>query len=428
MRKRLNTTLGFYSPSFMRLHVGSDLSLEQPDTLKDDFTGSVYLHEFIHFIQDVTTVYGLSNTNITVDYMRFVNNHLIKSSQGGFVVPVQPIPNAADNVHSNLLLANIYNGSGEDDDVTFVSHKTTLASLMASTKLINPTIIEVTYNDHLGNANVFEFGALAIVENMAYIIESECYPNCEPSPDLPYKAAEKLVELIHPSFANDRLNVLALCDASLQIFHPGQFFYETLLKIKNDKITFKKPEEIYSYCRSIQPPFNFHGATDFRSLLLAQSHLAISQITGYFNDPHFQPIKEWLENMIRTAVDYRIFNESFPLDLARGKKLDVNVPFSDFYKRVGTPLVTNNKGDAVLYDPKIKTNKADYTIIWAIDQIHQVFWGNQRNCELKPVCNEGKIKIDGRCDNEPWLRVNDKDLCPFAIMWRHWGLAGYYPI
>jgi hypothetical protein len=395
--------------------------------LYDDYTESVYLHEFIHFIQDVTTVYGLSNINITVDYMRFVNNHVLKSPPGGFNVPVLPIPQATDNVCANLELAGIYNGTGEDDEVTFTGHSPKARIVQVGTSTKTPAIIEITYTDVDGQNSSFEFGALAIVENMAYMIESECYINCEPSPDLPYKAAEKLVELIHPAFAHNRLNILALCDASLQVFHPGQFFYETLIKIKNDKKLFSKPEDIYKYCRQIQPPFNFDGATDFKSLLIAQAYVAISQITGYFNDPIFQPIKDWLEKMIRTAVDYRIYNESFLLDIARGKKLNVNKPFKYFYEKVGTPLITNDLGVATLYDPSNLSSNLNYPIIWAIDQIHQAFWGNQQNCELKDVCTIGKINIDSRCDDAPWQRVTDKDLCPYAIMWRHWKLAGYYP-
>ena len=428
MKNKLNTALGFYSPSFMRMHVGTDWSLIDYRDLNDNYTESVYLHEFTHFIQDITTVYGLSNINIVVDYMKFVNNEILKSPAGQFTVPVLPTKGKDDNVYANLEISTIYNGDGEDDYVTLTNYSISKGTVQTKNQIVNPTIIEINYNDEDGISKTFSFGALCILENMAYIIESECYTDCEESPDLPYRAAEKLVELIHPTFGNDLLNILALCDASLQVFHPAEFFYYTLLKIKNTNKVFVRPEDVYDYCKANITPFNFEGATDLTSLLKQQALLSISQIKGYFNDPAFDSIKDWLENMIMNAVDFRLSNPTFPLDIARGKMLKTNQAFRNFFINVGTPLITNDLGNVFLYDPKNNSTSLNYPIIWAINQINQVFWGYQNHCELKDVCKSGNIKIDSRCDNSPWDRVNDKNLCPFATIWRHWKLAGYYPV
>src|SRR5262249_9723190 len=101
MPRKLKTILGFYSPSFMRMHIGSDKSLQKIASINDDYTESVYIHEFTHFIQDITTSYGLSNINIIADYMRFVNNYLVRQPLGGFTVPVLPVRSGADNVDVN---------------------------------------------------------------------------------------------------------------------------------------------------------------------------------------------------------------------------------------------------------------------------------------------------------------------------------------
>jgi hypothetical protein len=102
-------------------------------------------------------------------------------------------------------------------------------------------------------------------------------------PDLPYKSAEKLVELVFPEFGSDGLNVLALCDASLKSFHPGPFFYDTLINIRDNKIPITKPEDVYDYCN--QTVINFNGINNFNSLLDKMRTDAIAQINGYFNDP-----------------------------------------------------------------------------------------------------------------------------------------------
>ena len=68
MLKKLSKVSGFYEPSFFRLHIETDNSIENINNLNDrDF--STFLHEYIHFIQDTTTYYGLNNINYNVDYL-----------------------------------------------------------------------------------------------------------------------------------------------------------------------------------------------------------------------------------------------------------------------------------------------------------------------------------------------------------------------
>jgi len=424
MKQNRYTTLGFYSPSFLRLHVGTKKSLININRLNDDSIESIYLHEYSHFIQDTTTTYGLSNICITVDYMKFVNNYVVKLPKGSFTVPVMPIPNAPDNVHANLKLSEIYNGSGEEDSITLTAHRKLKTNLSTNIRNLEVPYIEVDYKTPLGKIGCFEFGALCIAENMAYIIESECYPNCASSPDLPYLSAEKLVDLIFPHFGQDRLNILALCDASLQTLHPGPFFYDTLLQIQANKIPINRPEEVYQICN--QTIINFNGASDLNSLFTKIGVNAIAQIKGYFNDPRFQPLKDWLENMIIESVKYRQNNPTFLLDIARNGKIGVNNYFASFMRNVGTPLVTNEIGETTLSDPRPNSVTPNYSTIWAIDQIHSVFWGEQKHCELVGFCRSSGNSTDIRCTNEPWER-NLEPTCVFGQMWRHWGLTDYIP-
>jgi len=438
MKKRLNTTFGFYSPSFLRMHVDTDKSLQNLNILTDIEAESVYLHEYTHFIQDISTVYGLANISVIVDYMKFVNNDIIGNPAGAFQLPVMPIPGALDNVDANLEMQKLYNGDGEDHGVTLVAHRKRNKNVL--TNLGNQPVdyIEVDYIDVAGNNQSFDFGALSIVENMAYIVESNCYPGCQPSPDLPYSAAEKLVEIIYPAFGANRLNVLALCDISLNMFNPGLFFYDTLIDFQTNGLTFNQPEDIYQQVYNNQPIFNFNGAINFNLLLDAQANLAKQQITGYFNDNYFLPLKSWLNSMIDNAVNYRKANPYFILNIARGGEIKLNVSFKQFMKRVGTPLVTNKYGETTLFRPQNSDN-LNYPIIWAINQIFLVMWGVQSHCELAGLCSQGwhksvnicnksKPKVDLRCMQQPWERSQDKRKCPFGVMWHHWGLTGYYPI
>ena len=427
-RKIRNTTLGFYLPSFIRMHVGTYTSLANLNTLDDETAEATYIHEFTHFIQDVTTTFGFFNTYVIGEYMRMANNSIIAHPLGPFTLPVEPIPAGPDNVDVNLTLSRFLSGSGEDDVVTLVRHRLRPEQVITNNTPLNIDVVEIEYTDVNGITKFFDFGELCVSESMAYIIERECYPTCPHSPEIPYLAAEKLVDLIYQPFSQNQLNILALCDLSLMQQNPGKFFYETLIQFQVNTITFNTPEEVYNWCYNL-PNFD-KGLNHFAQL--AQQHL-----TTYLNGEIFNEINDWLQNMLTNALNYRLQNPTFVLDIARGGRLKENTAFKIFFRNVGSPLVTNTNGETTLFNPN-STSALNYSIILALDQINSIFWGIKYNCDLVGICsarwhnivnlsNNSKPKVDMRCATEPWLRSEDKKLCPLAIVWYNWGLTGYYP-
>jgi len=340
-------------------------------------------------------------------------------------------PLSGDSVGMNQELQSIYMGTGDDDEASFHYHYKTFdnVALLDGIKQVPKVVIE--YLTNCGDKRDFEFGSICVMESMAYILERCCYPNASRSPDIPYSSAEMLVELIYPDFGKNPLNILALCDASMQSFNPGTFLYDTLLEIEKAKKQFAKPEDVYTFCYSIHPPFNYNNTKHTLDTLFPEiAKTAKKQIQDYFNHGYFNPVKDWLGNLFDQAMNYRLKNPYFPLDIARGGVAPTNLALSNFIKAVGTPLVSNNNGDVVLGDPKAGTSSgSQYALIWAIDQINSVFWGIQKNCDMIPLCNKNKnIKVDTRCVSSPWERSNDDEKCPFAQIWFHWGLKNYSPV
>ncbi len=341
-------------------------------------------------------------------------------------MPVIPVQNNTDNVYANLLLQrSCYNGSGEDDEANLTGHQKLQRQVDSRMGRKDVPYILIDYNTPDGRTESFEFGALCIVESMAYIMETECYPNAPPSPDLPYRAAEKLVELIYPELGADRLNVLALCDASLAAFHPGQIFYDVLLTIRNQPALVNSPEDIYSLVASVA--INYNG----RPMTIAQlfdpvGSKAVNQMVGYFHDINLDPVRDWLRDLVSMGIRYRRANPTFPLNIARGGHMTQNRAFADYMSNVGTPLITNACGEVSIADPRAVRTPPNYGVIWAINQIYDVLMGYQRNCELVDFCRQGGIHTDNHCTNSPWNKTSQAS-CAFGQMWRHWALTNYYP-
>jgi len=213
MREQLFTTLGFYRPSFFKMQVNSTDNLENLSLLSD-ITSAIYLHEYIHFLQDISTTFGFMNISTVVDYIKYVNQSAINGTSRTFKVPVNPKPSANDEVYFNLNLKKNYVGSVNDivnATITNINKTSTLVTLKNGNQNINTVTID--YTDKTGKLAYHQFGSHCIIESMAYLVENSIYPNLLPSaPDFPYRTAQKVVDFEYPILLQNPLNILALCD------------------------------------------------------------------------------------------------------------------------------------------------------------------------------------------------------------------------
>ncbi|WP_146151360.1 hypothetical protein [Chitinophaga niastensis] len=389
---------------------------------------AVYLHEYIHFIQDVSTTFGYSNISITADYMRFVNNTVIASKKAVFSVPLLPPKKDPFNVYDNLKLKKYYNGDEAKGELKFNGYRVIPLFLDDLNNPVPLNIIELNCTTSDGRLKKFEFGGICIMESMAYIIQTECYPDILRQSDFLYVGAEIVAKAIYPKFASNRLNVLALCDASLGVYNPGFFFCSLLESMKRDNVSFTDPVQIYlySHCnisdRSNKP-------IDLRDLHSSAASQSKDQLVRYFNDNYFLDVKFWLSNMIESAFAYRRDNPDFIIKIARGGKLISNQALRNFVNQIGSPLITNANYQTKLSMPVENPHvvKSDY--VWCLDQISKIYWGKRTSCELKTVCQKKGIKVDTRCDLEPWERSKDpiNERCTFGDVWWHWGMKNHVP-
>lgn len=62
-------TLSFYYPSFFYLSIGDNKDTYDISQMKDHDL-SVFFHEYIHFIQDLTTFYGINRAYFINEYVK----------------------------------------------------------------------------------------------------------------------------------------------------------------------------------------------------------------------------------------------------------------------------------------------------------------------------------------------------------------------
>ena len=437
MRQELNSALGVYSPTFLKMLVSTNSSLKNLNVLSDH-ESAIYLHEYIHFLQDISTTFGYMNISTIVDYIKHVNLNAINDGVSDFQVPFQPQQNGSDFTYYNLQLRTVYLGSSSniskvDQIIDVLKQDKPIPFPNGNTKNVPEIIIKYKYNETEGE---YKLGSQCISEGMAYGIEQYIYPNLlQSAPVFPYQTASMVADKILPGFSNDPLNVVALCDASLLSFHPGVFYYDSLQEMVKENFYPQKPEDIYDFVTRIK--FNYQNYTTLQQLMIGMGMQASQQLSGYFTTPIFGNNSTWITNLFTRALDLRIRLPHFIIDIARMGKIQGNICFSSVMNILGTPMTVNQDGEGTFQSPLINHNVSVHPeYLWAINQIFKTYVNpisRFPHCELKLWCQQSCMDqgiadyTDDRCFDHPWERVNDKELCVYAQVWKTWGLENEKP-
>lgn len=439
---------GYYIPSFLTIYSKSseDYSNLIFGPQMSPFAEATFLHEYIHFLQDMTTITGLGNICVVVDYMKRITN---KTKEGKIKVPYLPKPQDKQNLYQNNKLKQISTGSGGIK----IEHKTTNRIYLKEEDVyVKGKFIKQELTAILEYTNIFDIkqeyriGEHCISESMAHIIENILYPNVISTPSLfPYGVVKLVCDHIAPGFSDDPLRMVALCDACLCLSFPGKTMVKALWKLKDIYHT-KTPEKIYAYITSREfIDYAIEGNNkSFLEHFLYFHEQAKKQIIGYFTTHNYLNMIKWVNQMFDESLKFRI-STLFFLDICRGKNIRNNWRFRDVLGNIGCPVIMNNKHELTY----IRNNNINFEVyppvFNAIEQIYSIFSKDGvldkhgfYECKLKDWCSKdfqanNKIDItvprDSPCRYAPWenFKIN-LQCCYFSQIWFTWGLKDLIPI
>jgi len=427
---QLKSTLGGYEPAFFRIELLFPFGPGQmhicnlpPKHL------SVFVHEYIHFIQDISTFTGLNNAFVYSEYIHGVVNQIYTNPKGKIKVPIQ-LPRNYSNIQLNQFVNKEALGWTDDEInnlfILGIKKETNKVPFLTYLKTIDSVFIKHT------NGKRLPFGTHAIRESMAYIIERAITRGSPPAFDYPYNAAQMVANYLYPGFGKNELNILALCDMCLQFSLPGRIFVDTLEEFKKVSFMPKDPREIYDYFYQ-RPCVQMQKHVDFLTGLIPFGVFVGEVLCDYLKDIVFIPFHNVVRRMIGTGLKMRKDSPYFLLDIAEtGQNGNVglgnNMPFFELYYKTGTPLIKDILGDYFITPPIGMPGNTSVSYFQAIQQFVYLFRDGNTCCSLYEWCESSpSVQEDDRCIMEPWNRCDDNRQCPFAMLWRHWKLKGYEP-
>jgi len=425
MNRRYNSKLGYYQPAFFLLQIDTDEELQDLDNLILENKSTLY-HEYVHFLQDLTTVYGLGNIAQMVDLQKSSVHQILSNSEPEFKVPIEIDLSSPTGI--NMGLFEVYEGDDKADFYGIQSvdgiHEAPNDKVIGY-ESVPSVIIEAT--DLFGTKRFFNFGAVCISESMAHLIEESMFDDVVAQP-FPYHTAKKVCEYIYPELAVDFLNIICLCDIALNSSHPGKFYIDFIKALKVNNFLPRRYSDFYD--RFEQTKFTTIDKQELSIYEVYKNYadLAKQQLLDYLLKPQYNELKVWINQIFDTATDIRIRNFSFwILVLDAATKEERRGRFTAFTQSLGFPLLTNNLDECYFSHPNINTDMI--VTLRTIYEVGKLMITGQKECEMKNFCRKSLSgDITSELCNEPWKMSGLNPTCSYGHLWEMWGLKDKTPI
>ena len=430
-----------YQPSrfILRLDLPIELHSEKDEVYQNEYRMSLFVHEYIHFLQDISTRYGLMKASNYYSSTKSMAHTIRERGEMSFKVP-QELNNRRVNdcIYQNYYVFSDYLGDGIIGE--YKGKKITVLDYRIIQKYRHDVVYVKLDIEGVGVREVL-LGGEILCESMAYLAEKNYadvhHIDIAQTHEYPYMLCGKLAEYIYPELSNDSYSLFLIIDQCLyRYFNPGPAFVQVIEYLKKNGYCSKSEQEkimcLDAFWRHLKPELE-----NYDSMVTE----VIRQVKHCFQDPEFDATIKWLEVLYERCATFREYPYCFKGFMDKNKGLDSFASQIHLYA-LGQPIVLNDAYDGILQPPGNSFTLAETLNIHpeyfsAIFCLRNVFLnGSKGECLLKAFCfqsekNTGDSLIDEYCD-QPWLKypislADKKNLCPFAVIWKHWGLNDQCP-
>lgn len=432
MLERYNTILGLYEPAIFHLHTIGDGRLNEMECWSLQ-QRSTFLHEYVHFLQDITTIQGLNNMFIIGEYTRYVTKQIKDRDCTDVYVPISPFT-IGNNVDQNWI-AHKYTMGKRDYSVrkaiSFTKQQVATLTDNNNGKQIPVNGIIVKCEDINKKDKYILLGTLQMMEGMAKLIQEEVYPTpVRLSPYNPYYIAKDVADMIIPGISAKPQTMIALFVLALQRSNPGCDYVDYLKgKAKNGfNANTLTSDVIYGDLQRtvMHLPIGVRNYTESHVAFAEAAKDVMSEYLG--NVCYWQNINKWFQTIIQKGSALKLNNPFLFQELAKGGDITNNKVFLTMLRNFGTPIVTNSAHDFDFIRPEsVLISKRELINVYAMMQVHQVFLSNGiYSCPLIKYCQSEPCDISGQivvkhCLDYPWKNTTVNTSCYFKTWWKSMG-------
>lgn len=425
----------FYMPAFFKIKLATALPFE--DIIGSDYEHD-FFHEYLHFLQDVLTTYGLINMSKVLNCIKHLFHQVKEMQSKGNYILSRPIS---------------FTGVTEINDelVDLYLKYTKTAIIQADVKVCNITVekkmpkqdMQLPVNQYyvtFSNGVSYYLGAHALLECLCHIVEKKIY-NCEKPLQVPYDLPLLVWNYCLEDISHLKDNIPVLLDVieySLQFYDPAEVFFSVINALKTLpasrlKIVSNPYNFLINYCNTDTDK----NANDSYEGALNRVY---EDIDGTLTSDIYTPYKHWITQLLDNSKRFKnskefLFSKLFKMDITEARN------YIEYLKKsIGLPPVVNEDGEifvkGVIGDKKDKLylkeiEKMFFIYSQGILSAYNFLRGFNDGCDkdLREIClhinNESNYEIydvDDKCESSPWEKYNETNVCPFTAVWKTWGL------
>lgn len=385
-----------------------------------------FFHEYIHFLQNASTTYG--NINMGNFYAKIMGIlYGIQNSQG---TKISRLIHYNQDIEFADDICNITMGDAEAwtyDNYDYIKIIDTVFKYdEALGKEYEQAMIPVLrlqlFKKGRTEIREFSFGAMAIMESMASLIERHLYNKDFMGTQLQYDICMILWNYFVPERFVDKAElVLAMCEYSLMYDNPGSIFYGIvkcfISKIEKDEIKISDIESIFK--TNIKPNFEETYKHYYKEM-----NRLFCDLVPYENS-FCDSLNVYVRNFCNKLFGLRTANSHFLADLMVMDSFNARRELVGIMNKTkAIPLIISNKNE--LYSGYEQSNKMGMTNYLALYSFKGLFGINGKNqCYMYEICKAiDNERVDDRCVYCPWEKADENELCPMAQIWHMWKLVG----
>jgi len=430
-------TLGYYEPGFIHLRINTHDDLKELNKITEPDSSPLwtptFLHEYIHFLQDITTTHGLLNFLHAVEHLKNANKKVLDATATYFSIPLN-LDNDF-NWQTNRRLKATYRGrvtpwGNRVPNINYLGYSFTNEQIPVNGgEIIKVPKYQIQYYDTSAQSkSECHFGSIHIKEYMAHAVQNQFAPGTTHD-DLPYLVAELIVKKEVPSLGSNPSLVIALCDASLMDFHPARLFFDAIERMKNNSSQIPTDvDSIYSFVFN-GLKFQANGVTQtVKTCYEETSKLAVDAFQSTLKAAIFKHNVQWFDELMVQAGNFRQNEQGFFSRLVTAPGM-LSSTFRRIVTLLGVPFTTNAEFKGIFVPPERLKGLAIQPYFPKVFQAVSNTYGGNYRCSLHPFCETSPVLnlTNEDCLTQPWRRVHLPELCPYAQMWKTWGLQKKLP-
>ena len=412
-------------PSMFHLHVHTKKNIKKWWKW-DDKTRCAFLHEYIHFLQDISTVAGLYNIYVMGECLQDRVTRVYKMTTDKVKVPIPLVP-GSNNVLNNHNVLNAVEGTinlyGTNINTLQITGKATVTNQKSN---LNGTVITTHEVRVPYTGGSFLLGNYHISESMAYLGELVMYGSLgvvAPSPNYPYDVVRQLAHFYSPQLENNLHLLFSLCDVALTYSHSGY----ALVNLFEKYVLAGCPWDWRTFVLneiSTTKVIGTNGMQTYQDGLRSIKDLAIHSLDQKFNNYSYEDIRRWYYNIINRAIEMRLQYPLYIYDFVAGGELKENKQFRQLMKGIGTPVLTNDyyktSFTTKVTGCALRKRRAQFLI--AAGSITYALGNALIPCILIDICRAKRRCVGKKCNNSPWKHARKWFACPYGHLWYGWGL------